>query len=92
MDNILVHSKSQEEHDRRLLEVLRRLKKAGITLNEKKSVFSQDQVKFLGQIIDHAGVRPDPEKVSARRLILWPRSHPATEAGGWRDEASRICF
>ena len=127
-------------------------------------------MKFLGQIIDHAGVRPDPEKVSAilklrtptcvgdirhllwmtnelgkfslnlsnktnmlcdllsknshwcwdepqqrvrptgnqsepsigivrsnhnrlcRRLILWPGSQPATEAGRWRDEASHICF
>ena len=26
---------------------------------------SQDQVKFLGQGVDHTGVRPDPGKVSA---------------------------
>ena len=65
MDDILVHGKSQEEHDRRLVAVLHRLQEAGITLNEKKCAFSQNQVKFLGQIVDHLGVRPDPEKISA---------------------------
>ena len=34
MDDILIHGKSQEEHDWRLLEVFHRFKKAGITLNE----------------------------------------------------------
>ena len=46
MDDILVHGKSKEEHDQHLLEVLRRLSEAGITLNRKKCVWSQDQVKF----------------------------------------------
>ena len=65
MDDILVHGKSEEEHNQRLLAVLHRLEKAGITLNKKKCVFAQEQVKFLGQIVDHTGVRPDPDKVSA---------------------------
>lgn len=65
MDDILVHGKSQEEHDRRLITVLQRLQDAGLTLNERKCEFSQSQVKFLGQIIDQQGVRPDPDKVSA---------------------------
>lgn len=65
MDDILVHGESEEEHDQRLLIVLQQLQKAGITLNVKKCVFAQDRVKFLGQVVDHEGVRPDPEKVSA---------------------------
>ena len=65
MDDILVHGKSTEQHDRRLHTVLQRLQDAGVTLNKKKCVFSQDRVKFLGQIVDPAGVRPDPDKVSA---------------------------
>ena len=65
MDDILVHGKSTEEHDRRLHIVLQRLQDAGVTLNKKKCMFSQDRVKFLGQIVDPTGVRPDPDKVSA---------------------------
>jgi len=36
MDDVLVHGKSQEEHDRRLMVVLQKLQDAGLTLNQKK--------------------------------------------------------
>lgn len=65
MDDILVHRRSQEEHDRRLVAVLHCLQEVGLTLNEKKCEFSQPSVKCLGQIADQLGVRPDPDKVSA---------------------------
>jgi hypothetical protein len=65
MDDILVHGRSKEEHDERLHIVLQRRQDAGVTLNRKKCVFTQDRVKFLGQIVDPTGVRPDPDKVSA---------------------------
>ena len=65
MDDILVQGKSQEEHDRRLMVVLQRLQDAGLTLNEKECEFSKSRVKFLGQIVDHEGVRPDPDKIAA---------------------------
>ncbi len=47
MDDILVHEKSQEQHDRRLVTVLRRLQEAGLTLNEKKCVFSESSEHLL---------------------------------------------
>ena len=58
MDDILVYGRTQE-HDDRLLKVLRRLEAAGLTLNRDKCEFSKSQVKFLGQIIDQTVVRPD---------------------------------
>ena len=72
MDDILIHGKSKEEHDERLFSVLHRLQEAGITLNEKKCVFMRDRVKFLGQIVDQAGVRPDSDKVSAILKLKTP--------------------
>ena len=48
IDDILVHGKTQQEHDERLYAVLERLVKVGLTLNKKKCAFSQKQVKFLG--------------------------------------------
>ena len=73
MDDILVHGKSKEEHDQRLLIVLRQLERAGIMLNEKKCMFEQERVKFLGQVVDQVGVRPDPDKVSAIANFRTPR-------------------
>ena len=65
MDDILVHGKTQEEHDDRLDKVLHRLQEVGLTLNRRKCHFSKPQVKFLGQLVDHDGIRPDPDKVRA---------------------------
>ena len=37
IDDILVHGKSQEEHDRRLKRVLSMVKEVGLTLNKEKT-------------------------------------------------------
>ena len=56
MDDVLVHGRTAEEHDERLVRVLQRLEQAGLTLNEEKCKFSQSQVKFLGQVVDLSGI------------------------------------
>ena len=65
VDDVLVTGRTQEEHDRRLMAVLLRLQQAGLTLGPEKCDINKPSVKFLGQLIDHTGVRPDPEKVRA---------------------------
>ena len=74
MDDILVYGRTTEEHDERLVRVLHKLRQAGLTLNRDKCQFSQTQVKFLGQVIDGSGVRPDPEKVRAIQNVQPPRN------------------
>ena len=74
MDDILVYGKNQEEHDERLLKVLQRLEVAGLTLNRQKCEFSQVLVKFLGQMVDKSGVRPDPAKVKAIQGMPIPKN------------------
>ena len=65
IDDILVYSKTQQEHDDRLHAVLKRLEEAGLTLNKEKCEFSQRQVKFLGQILSEDGIQSDLNKVAA---------------------------
>lgn len=65
MDDVLVFGDTQAQHDTRLSTVLERLQEAGVTLRSDKCEFSKRHVKFLGQIIDAAGVRADPDKVRA---------------------------
>ena len=67
MDDVLIHGTTQQEHDQRLHEVLKRLQKAGVTLNADKCQFSRKSVKFLGHVVDPTGIRPDPDKVIAIR-------------------------
>ena len=43
-----------------------------MTLNREKCQFSQSQVKFLGQVVDQNGIRPDPEKVAAIQNVKSP--------------------
>ena len=74
MDDILVYGRTQEEHDDRLLKVLRRLEAAGLTLNRDKCEFSKSQVKYLGQIVDQTGVRPDCAKVKAIQEVPTPKN------------------
>ena len=74
MDDVLVHGQTTEEHEERLDKVLQRLQEAGLTLNEQKCHFSQSQVKFLGQVVDSDGIRPDPDKVRAIREVQPPRN------------------
>nr|KAG5700450.1 hypothetical protein BaRGS_010363 [Batillaria attramentaria] len=64
MDDVLVHAENQAEHDAILRQVMQRLQDAGLTLNDKCE-FSKPSIKFLGHIIDSAGIRPDPAKIEA---------------------------
>ena len=72
-DDILVHGKTQEEHDQRLQKALQRISDAHLTLNKEKCLFSVNWVKFLGHIIDQYGIHPDPEKVSAITNVPQPK-------------------
>ena len=72
IDDVLIHGKTKEEHDERLTAVLTRLCKSGLTLGQEKCEFCKTQIKFLGQLVDQSGVRPDPEKVQAIQSMKPP--------------------
>ena len=65
MDDVLVHGKTLEEHDERLMKVLSQLNDLGMTLNSEKCMFAHHSVKFLGHVIDRNGIHPDSNKVAA---------------------------
>ena len=72
VDDILVSGKIQEEHDQRLTAVLTCLSKAGITLGIEKCEINKWSVKFLGQLVDEDGIKPDPSKVHAIQQMKPP--------------------
>ncbi|KAG0418758.1 Transposon Tf2-9 polyprotein, partial [Dictyocoela roeselum] len=59
MDDILIHSKTEEEHYKHVATVLQKLKIAGASINFEKSKFNVKEVRFLGHILTQDGVRAD---------------------------------
>lgn len=70
IDDLIIFSDTVEEHERRLLHVLNRLKEYGLKLSPEKCKFFQSSVRYLGHIVSQNGVETDPEKTSA--LKTWP--------------------
>ena len=56
LDNLLVYSKTQEEHDSHVLIVLRRLREHGVYVKLEKYSFDCNQVEFLGYVISLEGI------------------------------------
>ena len=70
LDDIIIFSRSFEEHVENLKEVFERLKEANLKLSPKKCHFFKKQVKFLGHIVSENGVSTDPSKIQA--VKDWP--------------------
>src|SRR5437762_2930449 len=70
LDDIIIYSRTLEEHKRHVTEVLEQLAKAGLYLKRKKCEFHKTEIEFLGVIIGHGTIRMDPAKVKA--ITDWP--------------------
>ena len=57
-DNILIHAKDQEEHDKVLHTVLARLKENGLTVQRDKCKFNQTAVDYLGHTVTSDRIKP----------------------------------
>jgi hypothetical protein len=69
IDDILVYSKTEEEHDKHLRRVLEKLRTNQLYTKFSKCKFWLTQVAFLGHVISARGVSVDPEKV--RDVLNW---------------------
>ena len=67
LDDILVYSKTKEEHIRHVRTVLQTLQDAGLRVKPEKSEFYKQETSFLGYIITIEGFKIDPKKVEAIR-------------------------
>ncbi|XP_074328300.1 uncharacterized protein LOC141666205 [Apium graveolens] len=77
IDDILVYSKSREEHEEHLRIVLETLRNKKLYAKYKKSEFWLDQVTYLGHIVSADGIMVDPAKVEA--ITNWPRPSTTIE-------------
>ena len=69
IDDILVYSKDQEDHDTHLRVVLETLRKEQLYAKLSKCEFWLREVSFLGHIVSEEGIRVDPKKIEV--IIKW---------------------
>ena len=65
LDDVIVFSKSFEEHVEHVRTVLRRLRQQGIKLKPRKCKLFRREVCFLGRIVSRDGYRVDPSGITA---------------------------
>ena len=65
MDDILIFSRSKEEHLRHLTLLMRRIQQEMLLINMKKSSFMKTKLIYLGFLISSNELRMDTEKVKA---------------------------
>lgn len=72
IDDLLIASKSEEEHKAHLEAVFNRLEKYGLVINKDKCVFAQKEVSFLGHTVSAKGLKPLSSKVKAIEELQQP--------------------
>ena len=77
LDDILIFSKTLDEHLLHIHRVLERLKEEKMLINLKKRSFVKRELVYLGFVVSPEGLKMDLEKV--RAILEWPTPRFATE-------------
>ena len=74
LDDIIIYSKTFEEHLEHVTAVLSRIREAGLKVQPAKSSFGMDKLKYLGSKISADGILVDEDKVKAVQEFPVPRT------------------
>lgn len=77
LDDVLIYSKTREEHTEHLRTVVQRLQDAGLYAKISKCEFFVPETKFLGLIVGRDGIRMDSNKVKA--VVDWKTPRTLTD-------------
>nr|GEU84547.1 putative reverse transcriptase domain, ribonuclease H-like domain, aspartic peptidase domain protein [Tanacetum cinerariifolium] len=89
IDDILIYSKSEEEHKAYLKMILDLLKEEKLYAKFSKCEFWLKEVQFLGHVVNRNGIHVDPSKVEsiAKPLTLLTQKNNAYVRGDKQEEA-----
>ncbi|XP_050216386.1 uncharacterized mitochondrial protein AtMg00860-like [Mercurialis annua] len=77
IDDILIYSRTEEEHAQHLWIVLQTLREYQLHAKFSKCEFLLKEVAFLGHVISQSGIKVDPKKIEA--VIEWKLPDSVTE-------------
>ena len=72
LDDIIIFSKTEEEHLEHLRIIFDHLRKAGLKLKIQKCDFFKKHIQYLGHLISDEGIQPLPEKLESIRKVSVP--------------------
>ena len=72
LDDILIFSKTIEEHKIRIEKLFKRIDASGLKVNPEKCKFLVPELKFLGHIISNYGIKTDMSKIDAIKEFKTP--------------------
>ena len=76
-DDIRVVGASEEEHDERLNQVMKKLEESGLTLNYEKCQIGVSSMEYLGNVLTDEGLQVSGDKVEA--IVQAPRPKDRSE-------------
>ena len=65
IDDILIYSKSKEEHEEHLKIVLQKLREHQLYAKFSKCNFFKDKIQYLVHVVTKEGILVDPEKIKS---------------------------
>ncbi|KAJ9544144.1 hypothetical protein OSB04_023851 [Centaurea solstitialis] len=77
IDDILIYSKTKEDHVIHLIEVLETLRRKRLYAKFSKCDFWLQEVQFLGHLVNREGIKVDPAKIEA--VMKWEVPKTPTE-------------
>ena len=69
IDEILIYSKTKEEHDEHLQIILEDLREHKLYAKFSKCEFFKDKIHYLGHVISKEGISLDPDKI--KEIMEW---------------------
>ena len=74
LDDVLIATKMEEEHDTLLEQMLEKLESTGIKLRQEKCEFYIEKLQYIGHCINSTGIHPTEEKVQAIKQAPRPEN------------------
>ena len=72
LDDIIIFSRTPEEHLKHIEIIFQKLKAAGLKFKESKCDFFKSEIHYLGHLISDKGIQPLPEKLDTIRNMPRP--------------------
>ena len=74
LDDIIIFSKTEEEHLQHLEEIFVRLRKFGLKMKHEKCSFFKKHIQYLGHLVSEKGFEPLSEKLESIHKMPAPRT------------------
>src|SRR6266498_463771 len=72
IDDIMIYSKTFEEHLGHIEKILKKLKEVNLMLKLSKCKWGERNIEFLGHVVGNDGLKPDPRKIDKIKNLPIP--------------------